>query len=145
MSNPRRRRRHSNPLTSALTLKNLVNKGLTFGGAAVIAVGANALVLNRVDNFWLRNGSRFGGGIVAAAFLKGDLGAATAGAMFFPMFQELAAKLLGKTLVTGTEADMDVLAADLEDVMDDLGADLQGDDDDEMGVSLSDDTDDVLG
>jgi hypothetical protein len=144
MSNPRRRRRHSNPLAGALSVNNLLNKGLTYGGGAIIAVGANALVLNRVDNVWLRNGLRFGGGILGAALLKGDLGAATAGAMFYPMFQELAAQLLGKELITGNEADMDVLAADLEDVMDDLQrSDLSDGDDYEM--DLADDQDDILG
>jgi hypothetical protein len=128
-----------------LTLKNMVNKGLTFGGGALIAVGANTLAINHIDNFWARNGARFGGGVLAAAFLKGDLGAATAGALFYPMFQEFASKLLSPAkAATGTEADMDVLAADLEDVMDNLDReDLS--DDEEFSADLEDETEDILG
>jgi hypothetical protein len=136
---------------ASLSLKSIVNKGLTYGAGAAIAVGANALLLNRVDNFWFRNLARFGGGVVGAAFLKGDLGAATAGAMFYPMFQEFAAKMLGGTTVTGTDADMDVLAADLEDVLDNLDqSDLSDDGDYEADLEADEDleadaTDDILG
>jgi len=142
MSNPRhrRRRRHSNPL-NMFTLKNVVRKGVTYGGGAAIAVGANALAINRIDNFWYRNLTRFGGAIAAGAFMKGDLGAATSGAMLFPLMQEMAAKFLGLgSSVSGTEADMDMLAADLEDVMDELDdSDLSDDED------WEDEDDDVLG
>jgi hypothetical protein len=106
-----------------------------------MAVGANTLFLNSVANFWARNGMRFGGAVLAAMFLKGDLGAAAAGGMFYPLMQELAAKVLGGT--TATEADLEGLAADLEDVMDDLDeSDLS--DDDEMYVE-DDDDDNILG
>lgn len=141
MSNPpRRRRRRRNPMDS-LDIKTIVSKSLTFASGAGMAVAANAFILNRVDNFWARNVSRLGLGVVGAAFMPNrELGAASAGAMFYPLIQELLAKLLGQSTVTGTEADMDVLAADLEDIMDDLDeSDLSEDDDYE--VDLSDDED----
>jgi hypothetical protein len=141
MSNPpRRRRRRRNPMDS-LDIKTIVSKSLTFASGAGMAVAANAFILNRVDNFWARNVSRLGLGVVGAAFMPNrELGAASAGAMFYPLIQELLAKLLGQSTVTGTEADMDVLAADLEDIMDDLDeSDLS--DDDDYEVDLSDDED----
>jgi hypothetical protein len=140
MSNPRRRRRRSNPLSS-LTFSNILTKGLTYGGGAAIAVGSNALVLNRIENVWGRNVARFGAGILSAVLLPSELGAATAGGMFYPMLQEFATMLLGKSVVTGTEADMDVLAADLEDVMNELEADEDLEDVDELDA----DEDDILG
>ena len=131
MGNPRRRRRRSNPL-AGLNFNNLLTKTMTFGGGAAISVAANAFILNRVDNVWARNGARIAGAVIGGNMLKGELGAAFAGAMYYPVVQELAAHILGKGTVTGTEADMDVLAADLEDIMDELdSSDLQ--DDDEMG------------
>lgn len=146
MSNPprRKRRRRSNPL-AGLNIKNLLGKGLTYGGGAAIAVGANTLLLNSISNFWVRNGARFGGAIASTMFMKGELGAATAGAMFYPLMQEVAAKFLG-TGATGTEADLEGLAADLEDVMDDLDErDLS--DDDEISdddLLIEDDEDNIL-
>ena len=139
--NPRRRRRARNPLAS-LNLKSVVTRGLTYGGGAAIAVGANTLLLNGVSNFWMRNGARFAGAVGAALFLKGDLGAATAGGMFYPLMQEMASKVLGGTAASATEADLEGLAADLEDVMDDLDESDLSDDNDEMYVE--DDEEDIL-
>ena len=144
LSNPRhrvkRRRRNPNPL-AGLNLKSLLSKGLTYGGGAAVAVGANTLFLNGVSNFYARNGARFAGAVVSTMLLKGELGAAAAGGMFYPLMQELAAKFLGKgTGVSGFEADLEGLAADLEDVMDDLDeSDLS---DDEMYVEA--DEEDIL-
>lgn len=137
MANPRRRRRR-NPLSS-LNFSNILGKSLSYGGGAAIAVAANALVINRVENVWARNAARVLGAVLGGAMLGGELGAATAGGMFYPLMQELSAQLLGQTAgASGTEADMDVLAADLEDIMDELdSSDLQ--DDDETG----DDGDDI--
>lgn len=133
MSNPprhRRRKRHQNPL-NLFTVKNLVSKGLTYGGGGAIALGANVLAFNRIQNIWWRNVARFGGAVLAGGVLRGELGAATAGASFYPIWQDLAAKFMGGTAaVSGTEADIDALAADLEDVMDELDeSDLSDDDD----------------
>lgn len=136
--NPRRRRRARNPL-AGLNLKSVVTRGLTYGGGAAIAVGANTLLLNGVSNFWMRNGARFAGAVGAALFLKGDLGAATAGGMFYPLMQEMAAKVLGTS--TATEADLEGLAADLEDVMDDLDESDLSDDDD---LYVESDEEDIL-
>lgn len=131
MGNPRRRRRRSNPL-AGLNFNNLLQKTMTYGGGAAMSVAANALILNRVDNVWARNAARIAGAVIGGSMAKGELGAAFAGAMYYPVVQELAAHILGKGTVTGTEADMDVLAADLEDIMDELdSSDLQ--DDDEVG------------
>lgn len=135
--NPRRRRRHSRNPLAGLNLKSVLTRGLTYGGGAAIAVGANTLLLNGVSNFWMRNGARFAGAVGAALFLKGDLGAATAGGMFYPLMQEMASKVLGTT--AATEADLEGLAADLEDVMDDLD---ESDLSDEMYVE--DDEQDIL-
>ena len=142
MSNPRRRRRQRNPI-AGLNFNTLMKDTISYGSGAVIAVGANALLLNRVDNVWLRNGFRLVGASVGGAMLKGQMGGAFAGAMFYPLIQELASHILGKSLVTGTEADLDVLAADLEDIMDEVDAsDLQ--DDDEMGDDGLEDDGDLL-
>ena len=132
--NPHRRRRgRSNPLMASFNLKSIVTRTLTFGGGAAISVAANTLFLNSVEDFMVRNGLRLVGAIGASAVLKGELGAATAGSMFYPLMQELAAKFLGGT-TTATEADMESLAADLEDVMEDLDeSDLSDDDDDILG------------
>lgn len=143
LSNPRRkaiRRRARNPL-AGLNLKSLLGKGLTYGGGAAVAVGANTLFLNSVSNFYARNGARFAGAVAATMLLKGELGAAAAGGMFYPLMQEVAAKFLGgATGVSGMEADLEGLAADLEDVMDDMDeSDLS---DDEMFIE--DDEEDVL-
>jgi hypothetical protein len=142
LSNPRKRSRRRNmsmtrnPL-HGLNLKSIVSKGMTFGGGAAIAVGANALFLNGISNFWARNGARFGGAVLTAGFLKGDLGASAAGAMFYPLMQELAAKFIGTKTVAATEADLEGLAADLEDVMGELDeSDLS---DDEMEISDDED------
>lgn len=142
MSNPRpRRRRKRNPMES-LSVKHIISKSLTYAGGAGMAVATNAFILNRVDNFWARNVSRLGLAVVGAAFIPNrELGAASAGAMFYPLIQELMAKMLGQSAVTGTEADMDVLAADLEDIMDDLDESDLSDDDDGMEVDLADDED----
>lgn len=140
MANPRRRRRRRNPLAS-LNFSNILGKSISYGGGAAIAVAANTLVINRVDNVWARNAARVLGAVLGGAILGGELGAATAGGMFYPVIQELSAHLLGTggAAASGTEADMDVLAADLEDIMDELdSSDLQdddetGDDGDEVG------------
>lgn len=142
LSNPRRkhRRRARNPL-AGLNLKSLISNGLTYGGGAGIAVAANAFFLNSVSNFWIRNGVRFAGAVASTAFMKGNLGAAAAGGMFYPVMQEIAAKFLG-TKSGGVEADLEGLAADLEDVMDDLDeSDLS--DDDELYME-DDDMEDIL-
>jgi hypothetical protein len=140
MSNPprRKRRRRANPL-AGLNLKSLLSKGLTYGGGAAIAVGANTLLLNSIGNFWVRNGARFAGAVAGTVLMKGELGAATAGAMFYPLMQEVAAKFLG-TGATGTEADLEGLAADLEDVMDDLDERDLSDDD----LLIEDDDENIL-
>lgn len=144
LSNPPRKmkRRHARNPLAGLNLKSLLSQGLTYGGGAAIAVGANTLFLNSVSNFYMRNGARFAGAVAATMFLKGSLGAAAAGGMFYPIMQEVAAKFLGGK-VSGTEADLEGLAADLEDVMDDLDeTDLS--DDDEMYVEADDDEANVL-
>ncbi len=138
--NPRRKRRRARNPLAGLNLQSVLTRGLTYGGGAAIAVGANTLLLNGVGNFWMRNGARFAGAVGAALFLKGDLGAATAGGMFYPLMQEMASRVLGTTSAA-TETDLEGLAADLEDVMDDLDeSDLS--DDDELLVES--DEEDIL-
>jgi len=118
LQNPRRRRRSRNP---SLNFKNLFSKTLTYTGGAAIGAGANILALRRIENDWLRNGARLGTAIAAGYFLKGEMGAAAAGATLYPMFAELA--LMFNLTGDGAEAtgvDLNELAADLEDALNEV-------------------------
>lgn len=130
MDNPRRRRRkRKNP---DFSLKGMGNNLLSFGGGSLIGAGVNILAIRRIENDWFRNLARIAAAVVGAAFLKGSFGGAMAGATLYPAWAELA---LMSNLVTSsptaTDADLNDLAADLQDIVDEIEDD---DDDDEMYV-----------
>jgi hypothetical protein len=68
-------------------------------------------------------------GIFLPQVMKGeagkDLGASAAGALMYPVWQEVALRLLSPAAAgaaaEASSADLDVLAADLEDVMGEVG------------------------
>jgi hypothetical protein len=101
-----------------MNTKGLFNKLLTYSGGSAVGAGLNILALRRIDNDWMRNGARVVAAVMGGMFLKGEMGAAMAGATLYPAFAELA---LMSGLVPGgaggTEADLNELAADLEDVL----------------------------
>ena len=65
---------------------------------------------------WMRNGARVGVAVLGGMFLRGEMGAAMAGAAMYPVWVEVAAML---NLPVGTDADLDVLSDDIDDAMDD--------------------------
>lgn len=140
LSNPRRRRRvrRSNPLALP-SLKGALDALLAGGGGAGVALAVNMMGTSRIDHPWLRRGAQAGAAVIGGALLAGksqNLGAAYTGAMMMPLVQDLAADLLGIGVAAGAtakEADLDALAADLEDVLDDMS--------DEDSFDLSDDDD----
>lgn len=138
LRNPRsiRRRRRSNP-GGNFSLKNILDKGLSYGGGSALGAGINIIGLSKIENKWFRNGARLAAAIGGGILLKGDLGAATAGATLYPMWQEIAVML---SLVSGPKpflpypdghapnaavkvgASLDALSADLQDVLDEAAA-----------------------
>lgn len=115
MANPRRRmarRRHSNPLASPK--KVLMNAALNIGGSAVGA-GLNYFGISKITNVYARNGTRLAASI-ASAFVPGQMGGAMAGAFLMPAWVEFFEHIKAP-VATPTSADLDALAADLEDLM----------------------------
>jgi len=88
---------------------------MKFGGGSLMGVGINVFGLNRIENDYFRNGARVGSAVLGGMILRGELGAAFAGAAMYPVWVEVAAML---NLPINLEADLDVLAADLEQVLD---------------------------
>jgi hypothetical protein len=94
-----------------------VNKALSYGSGSALGLAANHFAINRIENPWLRNGARVVGAVAAGTFLGGkynDMAGAAAGAVMYPMFQELAIRYMPGFGAAGTEADLDILGADLE-------------------------------
>lgn len=127
MSNPRRRRKRNPGLK--LNFKSIAQELLTVGGGSLVGAAANMLAINKISNVWARNGARLGAAIAAGAFLKGNLGAAAAGSVLYPMYEEVyirsIAPALGMGVAVGasaaaTEADLDLLSADLNEVLSDV-------------------------
>ena len=119
-NNPRRRRRRrSNP---KLNLQKVANKILIYTGGSAIAVGANILAINQIENKWARNGVRVAAAVFAPMFIKGDMGAAFSGAMLYPVVEEMAAELN----IVPQEADLEALAADLEQALNETDYDEWG-------------------
>ncbi len=132
MDNPRRRRRKGrrNPNFS---LKSMGENVLLYGGGSAMGAALNILGLRRIENDWLRNGARIAAAILGGVLIKGSMGAAMAGATLYPTFAELALMtnlVSGGTPVQGTDADLNELAADLQDVLDEI----EDDDDDLLYV-----------
>jgi len=112
LSNPRRRRRRSNP---KLNLKTIFNKTLTFGGGAVLGYGVNQFGLSNIENDWMRRAGQVAAAVMGSMFLKGELGAAFAGATLYPLVADVA--MYTGLVAVPTEADLDELAANLEDAL----------------------------
>ena len=130
LSNPRKRTRRRRRNPAALpTLKTALNRTMSFGGGAAIGVAANTYLLNGIDSPLMRNAARVAAAVLGAGFLRGELGGATGGALLYPAVQELMDTFMGAG-VAATDADLDMLAADLEDVMDEL--DFDEDDGEEL-------------
>jgi hypothetical protein len=136
LNNPpkRRRRRRKNP---ALKLETVAKRLMIAGGGSAIGATGNILGLNKIEDMWFRNGARIASSTAAAVLLRGELGAAAAGAFLYPVWQEVALRVLSPT-EADLEDDLDTLAADLEDVLDDYDDD---DDDDEDYYDDDDDDD----
>lgn len=149
LSNPPRRRRHKRK--NPLALPSLMKMGeslISWGGGTALALTVNTLGTSKISNTWGRRGAQaaaaaIGGSVVGSK--SAAMGGAFAGAMLYPLLQDLAADLLGIGVAAGTaaahEADIDALAADLEDVLDEMGDD---DDDDDDDGGYGDDDDDEL-
>jgi predicted membrane metal-binding protein len=125
LENPRRRRRrNAGGLGGAFNLKNVGAKLLAFGGGSAVGTAANIFAINKLDNVWLRNGVRLAAAVLAPNIIKGDMGIAIAGSVLYPLWQEVAMRFLAPAAAggadTATEADLDALQADLEDVLDEI-------------------------
>ena len=114
--NPRRRRKvRRNPLSSP---KKLIEETLLNIGGAAIGVGANYFAINKIDNVWARNGARAAAAVGAGMLIPGRLGSAASGAMLYPSILELVDHFLSGKGWGEKEADLDMLSADLEDLLD---------------------------
>jgi hypothetical protein len=98
-----------------MNIQRVANQLLIYTGGSAIAVGANILAINRIENMWARNGVRVAAAVFAPMFIKGDLGAAFSGAMLYPVIEEMASQLN----IAPQEADLEQLAADLETALED--------------------------
>lgn len=138
LSNPRRRHRRRNPSARAgLSLNKLLNSLLTGAAGAGTALTVNTVALNKIANPWFRRGAQAGAAVVGGALIASKspaMGGAYTGAQLYPLVQDLAADLLGigGAAVAATEADIDALAADLEDVMDEMDEGGFGEDDEDV-------------
>ena len=121
LSNPRRRRRRRNP---KLNLKRLLNDMLVYTGGGALGYAANQFGLSQIPNDWVRRGSQVATAMVGAYFMKGNLGAAFAGATMYPLIADLA--MFTGLVAVPSEADLEELSADLEDALM-LEADLEDD------------------
>lgn len=138
LANPRRRRRaHRNPLAMP-DMKAAFDNALSYAGGTAVALAVTTVGTSKIDNAWVRRGAQLGISVVGGSMLgkkSAAMGGAFAGAMMYPLLQDLAADLLGIGVGAGVaakEADLDALAADLEDVLDDMqDSDVLGDDGDE--------------
>ena len=118
LSNPRRRRRR-NP---KLNLKGVFNRVLTYGGGGALAYAANQFGLRNIQNDWLRRAAQAGAAVLGSTFLKGEMGAAFAGGMMYPLMGDLAL-MLG--VVSAQDYDINALSADLESAL--AGSELSAD------------------
>jgi hypothetical protein len=139
LSNPRhkRRKRHSNPL-AVPNYKTAVDNVMSYAGGTAVALAITTVGTSKITNAWARRGTQLAASVVGGSMLgkkSAAMGGAFAGAMLYPLLQDLAADLLGIGVgagVSAKEADLDALAADLEDVLDDMhDSDVLGDDGDD--------------
>lgn len=152
LSNPKRRRaRRRNPISMGFpSFAQLFHGALSSGGGAAMALAVNTVALNKIEDKWWRRGAQFGAASLGGAFLTGvspKLGAAYAAAQMYPLMVDLSVEFLsmepekvGATKeqaaaaagATAKEADLEALAADLEDVLDEMNHEVDlSDGDDE--------------
>lgn len=122
LNNPPRRRRRRRNARPALTLRSFATDMLSYGGGSAIGASLNIFGLNKIEDMWFRNGARLGLAFLSGALLRGELGAAAAGSTLYPVWQEIALQLLAPT-EGDLEADLDTLAADLEDILENVDND----------------------
>lgn len=121
LQNAHRRRRRSNP---KMNLQKLLGDSLYYAGGSALGVGVNTLVLDRIENRWAKNGARIGAAVLAGMVFPArwnKLGAATAGALLYPLWQDVMMMVLPGA--GATEADLDLLAADLTESLGELDMD----------------------
>lgn len=116
LANPRPRRRRRNP--SMPTLKSAFTSTLHYGAGSGIGAAVNIFALRHIENAWLRHGLRVVVALGGGMFLPDKMGGAMAGATLYPSLAELAI-YSGIAGNTSTEADLNELAADLQDALDD--------------------------
>lgn len=126
LENPRRRRRHRNPLFGGvkMDMQSILNRVVATGGGAAIGAAANILGFNKIENVWFRNGARIAAAVFAGALIPSPaMAAAAGGAVLYPTMQELALTFMQPTAATDTaaseSASIDHLAADLEAMLED--------------------------
>lgn len=117
LNNPRRRRR-SRKRNPKLTLKSVGWGLFESGSGAGIGAAANIFALNKIEDGFMRNGLRVAAAVLASMIPNRGIGAASAGALLYPVFQEV-----GLMVLQPTDADLDVLAADLEDILEEIDPD----------------------
>lgn len=111
-----RRRRRSNP--SMPTLKQAAMTTLHYGAGSGIGAALNIFVIRHIKNDWLRHSVRILGALGGGMFLPDKMGGAMAGATLYPSLAELAI-YAGVAGTADVQADLNELAADLEDALDD--------------------------
>lgn len=122
--NPKRRsssrKRRRNP---DFRIKPMLMNTVQMVGGAGVGAGVNLLALRRVTNPWLRNGLRVALAAACGAVFQNTFGGATGGALLYPTMTELAimSNIMGEA--TATEADINELSADIEDLLDDDDSD----------------------
>lgn len=121
--NPRRRRR--NPGLKMPGVKKILDTSMNAAGGAAIGAAVNVLGLNQIANPWLRNAGRVVAAVVTGMLLPDKLATAAGGAIMYPMATELATMLV-PAQAAATSADLEDIGADLDDVLDELDADLEG-------------------
>lgn len=145
LSNPaKRRRRRRNPISMGMpSMAQLFHGALSSGGGAAMALALNTVALNRIESKWGRRGAQLAAASFGGAFLTGlspKLAAAFSAAQMYPLMMDLSMEYLslspaqvaaGAAGATAKEADLEALAADLEDVLDEMNDGELSDDSDE--------------
>jgi len=142
LSNPKRRRRaRKNPI-GIPSMKSVLDTLMSAGGGAGLALVVNTVGTSKIQNAWYRRAAQFAaaviGGQLVSSSASSAMGSAFTGAMMYPLAQDVAADLLafgvGAGAATAKEADLDALAADLEDVLDDMDGEGSYDEGDELSA-----------
>ena len=123
LSNPRRRssKRRRNP--GLPNLKQAATKVLQYSGGSAMGAALNIFLFRNIENPFLRHGARILAALGGGMFLSSEMGGAMAGATLYPSFAELALAL-GVGGDISTEADLNELAADLEQALQDADEEM---------------------